>query len=206
MEGLKNFVSSLIELERQMASASMADPRREPTRVSNTDESTSITREGSQPAASSAPDVAPLRNEDFVSYKISVLSRILDRSVDRRFLAGFGLPLTALRILGHLHSHGEGRVLGIARAMHMLGSQVSKSMVELVAHGLVAKKPDGRDRRSAIFTLTPQGREMVEGVLARAMIKQREVAGLIGAERHRILGECLDILIAHYGAEDGGGE
>jgi DNA-binding MarR family transcriptional regulator len=173
-------------------------PASERTRVSDPDESTPFTREGSQP--SSEPiGLAPLRNEDFVSYKVSVLSRILDRSVDRRFLAGFGLPLTALRIMGHLHSHGEGRVLGIARAMHMLGSQVSKSMVELLAHGHVAKVPDRNDRRSTIYTLTPEGRAMYEGVLARAMIKQREVAGLIGADRYRVLSECLDILIAHYG-------
>jgi DNA-binding MarR family transcriptional regulator len=126
----------------------------------------------------------------------------MDRTVDRRFLTGLGLPLTALRVLGHLHSHGEGRVLGIARAMHMLGSQVSKCMVELVDHGLVARSPDHSDRRSAIFVLTPKGREMVEDVLRRAMIKQREVAILVGVERYRVLSECLDILIAHYGAED----
>ncbi|HVV92614.1 MAG TPA: MarR family winged helix-turn-helix transcriptional regulator [Hyphomicrobiales bacterium] len=163
-------------------------------------EGTPVAREGTP--AGAPLDPGQLRNEDFISYKVSVLSRIMDRSGERRFLTGFGLPLTALRILGHLHSHGEGRVLGIARAMHMLGSQVSKSMVELVEHGLVAKSPDQNDRRSAIFALTPEGRAMVEGVLSRAMVKQREVAGVVGAERYRILGECLDLLIAHYGGTD----
>lgn len=153
-------------------------------------------------AAVAAIDLGPLRNEDFVSYKVSVLSRIMDRSVDRRFLAGFGLPLTALRILGHLHSHGEGRVLGIARAMHMLGSQVSKSIVELVEHGHVAKKPDPGDRRSAIYTLTDDGRALYEDVLRRAMVKQREIASLVGPERYRVLNECLDLLIAQYGGDE----
>ena len=70
-----------------------------------------------------------MRNEDFLSYKVSVLSRILDRGVDKKLVSGLNLPLTSLRILGHLHAHGEGRVLAIARSMHLLGSQVSQSMM-----------------------------------------------------------------------------
>ena len=81
--------------------------------------------------AARKPDFASMRNEDFVSYKVSVLSRILDRGVDKKLLAGFNLPLTALRLLGHLHARGEGRVLAMARMMHMLGSQVSQSMMEV---------------------------------------------------------------------------
>jgi DNA-binding MarR family transcriptional regulator len=149
--------------------------------------------------AEAALDIAALRNEDFVSYKISVLSRILDRGVDRRMLAGLGLPLTSLRVLGHLHSHGEGRVLAIARRMHMLGSQVSKSMMALVEHGLVQRCPDPRDRRGTRFALTPEGRALYEDVLARAAAKQREVAALIGADGYRQLSAWLDVLIAGYG-------
>jgi DNA-binding MarR family transcriptional regulator len=145
-------------------------------------------------------DVRSMRNEDFLSYKISVLSRILDRGVDKRFLAGLNLPLTSLRILGHLHAHGEGRVLAIARGMHLLGSQVSQSMMELVTSGLVAKKPDPSDKRGTLFRLTPKGRRLYEGVLARAQAKQAAVAELIGPANYAVVSDCLDVLIAHYGA------
>lgn len=144
-------------------------------------------------------DVRSLRNEDFLSYKISVLSRILDRDVDKKFVAGLNLPLTSLRILGHLHAHGEGRVLGIARAMHLLGSQVSQSMLELVACGHVAKKPDPSDKRGTLFRLTPKGRRLYETVLTRAQDKQQTVADLIGPENYLLVGRCLDTLIAHFG-------
>ena len=56
-----------------------------------------------------ALDTKSMRNEDFLSYKVSVLSRILDRGVDKKFVSGLNLPLTSLRILGHLHAHGESR-------------------------------------------------------------------------------------------------
>jgi DNA-binding MarR family transcriptional regulator len=140
-----------------------------------------------------------MRNEDFLSYKISVLSRILDRDVDKKFLAGLNLPLTSLRILGHLHAHGEGRVLAIARSMHLLGSQVSQGMMELVTYGHVAKKPDPSDKRGTLFRLTPKGRRTYEGVLARAQAKQAAVAELIGPANYTLVSECLDALIAHYG-------
>ena len=145
-------------------------------------------------------DVRSMRNEDFLSYKISVLSRILDRGVDKKLLADLDLPLTSLRILGHLHAHGEGRVLSIARSMHLLGSQISQSMMELVTYGHVASKPDPSDKRGTLFRLTPKGRRLYEGVLAKAQRKQAAVAALIGPVNYARVSDCLDALIAHYGA------
>jgi DNA-binding MarR family transcriptional regulator len=148
-------------------------------------------------------DVRSLRNEDFLSYKVSVLSRILDRDVDKRLVSGLNLPLTSLRILGHLHAHGEGRVLAIARSMYLRGSQVSQSIMDLVAFGHVAKKPDPTDKRGTLFRLTPKGRRLYEGVLSKAQAKQQSVAALIGAENYQRVSDCLDALIAHYGAAAG---
>ncbi len=113
-----------------------------------------------------ALDVRSMDNEDFLSYKISVLSRILDRGVDKRLVAGVNLPLTSLRILGHLHTHGESRILAMARKMHLLGSQVSQGMMNLVEIGHVMKKPDPADMRGTLFRLTPKGRRLYEAVLA----------------------------------------
>ena len=144
-------------------------------------------------------DVKSMRNEDFLSYKVSVLSRILDRGVDKKLVSGLDLPLTSLRILGHLHAHGEGRVLAMARKMHLLGSQVSQSMMELVSIGHVAKKPDPNDKRGTLFRLTPKGRRLYESVLSRAQPKQQAVAALIGVANYHIVSDCLDILIEHYG-------
>jgi DNA-binding MarR family transcriptional regulator len=165
-----------------------------------TDVDTPALRQGADAAGTEAAlDFDALRNEDFLSYKVSVLSRIMDRSVDKRMLGGLGLPLTSLRIMGYLHANSEGRVLGIARKMYMLGSQVSKSMVELVEHGYVQRSPDARDRRGAIFRLTPRGSEVFEEVFRHARNKQREVAALIGEQNYRLLSECFDILITNYG-------
>jgi DNA-binding MarR family transcriptional regulator len=144
-------------------------------------------------------DVSSMRNEDFLSYKISVLSRILDRGVDKKLVTGLNLPLTSLRILGHLHAHGEGRVLAIARTMHLLGSQVSQSMTDLVTFGHVAKRPDPGDKRGTLFRLTPKGRRLYEGVLGRAQHKQEAVADIIGRENYALICDSLDALIAKYG-------
>ena len=91
-------------------------------------------------------------------------------------------------------------MLAIARGMHLLGSQVSQSMMDLVAYGHVAKKPDPSDKRGTLFRLTPKGRRLYEGVLEHAQDKQEAVAALIGPANYRIVSECLDALIAHYGA------
>ncbi len=140
-----------------------------------------------------------MRNEDFLSYKISVLGRILDRGVDKKLVSGLNLPLTSLRILGHLHARGEGRILAIARSMHLLGSQVSQSMMDLVEYGHVAKKPDPNDKRGTLFRMTPKGRRLYEGVLAKAQAKQDAVAAIIGPDNYLLVSQSLDALIAHYG-------
>jgi DNA-binding MarR family transcriptional regulator len=75
-------------------------------------------------------------------------------------------------------------------------------MMDLVEIGHVAKKPDPSDKRGTLFRLTPKGRRLYESVLERARPKQQVVAELIGAENYRLVAECLDILIAHYGAAD----
>ena len=69
----------------------------------------------------------------------------------------------------------------------------------------MARNPDPTDKRGVIFRLTPKGRTLYEDVLAKAIAKQRKVASLIGPENYCTLSECLDTLIAHYGAEDAAG-
>jgi len=150
-------------------------------------------------AASRDVDFDSMQNEDFISYKVSVLSRIMDRGVDKRMLASHSLSLSSLRVIGHLHTHGDGRVFGIARSMHMLASQVSKSLMELVESGHVVKIHDPDDRRGTIFRLSAKGRGIYEQILFHAVGKQKEVASLVGAKNYRILSDCLDILIDHYG-------
>lgn len=146
-------------------------------------------------------DFESMQNEDFISYKVSVLSRIMDRNVDKRMLASRGLSLSSLRVLGHLFTHGDGRVFGIARKMHMLASQVSKGLMELVESGHVVKVVDPGDRRGTIFRVSTKGRTVYERIIFHALDKQREVASLVGMKNYLILSECLDILINHYGEQ-----
>ena len=142
-----------------------------------------------------------MRNEDFLSYKVSVLSRILDRDVDKRLVACLHLPLTSLRILGHLHAHGEGRVLAIARGMHLLGSQVSQSMMDLVAYGHVAKKPDPqRQARHALPPHAPRAAGSTKACSSTRKTNRRPSRRSSVPPTTRIVSECLDTLIAHYGA------
>ena len=56
------------------------------------------------------------------------------------------------------------------------------------------------DRRGMLFRLTPKGRRLYEGVLARAQTKQETVAEVIGPANYALVSDCLDALISHYGA------
>ena len=94
---------------------------------------------------------------DFLSYRLSMLSRVLDRAVDLRQVQEFKTGLTEVRILSYLRVNSPTTVRAIARNMHLDKAQVSRAAASLKQMGLVSRQSDPADKRSATFNLTKEG-------------------------------------------------
>ncbi|MCL5972926.1 MAG: MarR family winged helix-turn-helix transcriptional regulator [Ferrimicrobium sp.] len=75
-----------------------------------------------------------------------------------------GLDLTALTILSALDDHPQSRLTHVAEWLKLDLSNASRQASLLEAAELIERTTDPHDRRSALLSLSPQGKE----VLARA--------------------------------------
>jgi DNA-binding MarR family transcriptional regulator len=143
-----------------------------------------------------------LQQHEFVTYRISVLSRIFDRQADRRVLRKRGLSLTDSRVLGHLFINKQATVRGLALEMHMHRPQISRAMSALVRRGYAKKKSDPEDRRSAVFTITAKGNKFYGEAMLTSHDRQKDIAEFIGLDKYKELNDTLRLLINNFGPLD----
>ncbi|WP_431961112.1 MarR family winged helix-turn-helix transcriptional regulator [Actinacidiphila sp. bgisy160] len=110
--------------------------------------------------------------------------------------------LIALRRVG-----GELTPGRLARETFASGAAVTKRIKLLEERGLVARRPDGRDRRVSHLRLTEEGRALVDRVLPEQLAYETGLlSGLPEGRREEladILGELLLLLEGHLGALSG---
>lgn len=111
-------------------------------------------------------DAAPLAGDLRV-----VLGRLM-----RRLRAEHHFPLGQGAVLGRLDREGPQSVSDLAGKERMRQQSMAQTVSELEAEGWVERNPDPGDRRRALVSLTPSGREELvqtrqrrEGWLVRAI-------------------------------------
>ena len=119
---------------------------------------------------------------DFVSYRLSVLSRVLDRTTEARMIKASVLALTENRILGLLYDGAATTVRAVAKEMCLDKAQVSRAMTKLVKHGYAGRSIDPIDRRSAEFRITDKGKEYYTAHIVKAREMQFEMLKNLDAE------------------------
>ena len=152
---------------------------------------------------STVPGLPRMHQSEFVTYRISVLSRIFDRLADRRMLKRRGLSLTDSRVLGHLQLNKQATVRGLALEMHMHRPQISRAMSTLVRRGYARKKSDPEDRRSAVFTISAKGQRFYDEMIESGNDRQRIIAeGLGSGDRYNEFNDMLRRLVDTFGPQD----
>ena len=115
----------------------------------------------------------PIRSvRDFVSYRLSVLSRVLDRTTEAHMIKTSALALTENRILGLLYDGAVATVRAVAKEMCLDKAQVSRAMTKLVKHGYASRTIDPVDRRSAEFRISDKGRDYYAAHIEQARVMQ----------------------------------
>ena len=83
-----------------------------------------------------------------------------------RVLGEVGLSFTQLKALFLLEEHGELTVKDIASRLSMSVAAMSRAVDGLVGRGFVARRESESDRRARQIALLPQGREVLQRVMA----------------------------------------
>jgi DNA-binding MarR family transcriptional regulator len=100
----------------------------------------------------------------------------------RRLRAEHGFPISHGAVLGRLDREGPSTTSALAARERVRPQSMAHTVGELLAAGLVAKRPDPLDRRQILIELTEQGanaltedRRHREGWLARAIAEELTV-------------------------------
>jgi DNA-binding MarR family transcriptional regulator len=141
-------------------------------------------------------------------YRFSILHALTSRAVAGSFAKKFGLNFAAWRtltVIGRFEPIFPG---GVGQWMSLGSDRVARAVDELVRKGLVARRPDGLDRRRIALTLTPEGRRVYRTVDRERQTQEKIFLSVLTPDEARIFHACMDKLEAQarimYGRRGGG--
>ncbi len=104
-----------------------------------------------------------------------------------------------LRVLMILTTRGPLHLTALAEDLGVHPSNATRACDRLVAAGLLDRRDNPADRRHLLLELTPVGRELIDGVIARRRFAIEEILHRMPAGHRRELGAAL----AHFAAAGG---
>ena len=139
------------------------------------------------PLATVRDDAASLTLEEFLPYRLNLLSATVSGALARIYADRFQLTIPQWRIIATLGQYETrtGRDIALHGMMHK--STVSRAVAALEARGLVAREPNPEDMREEHLRLTVQGRAIYDEVAPEALnFEKRLTDALEPAERRTL--------------------
>jgi len=143
-------------------------------------------------------DVEPMQ----VLSRVSRLARHLDLA-RRASFASRGLETWEFDVLSALRRQGPPYQMtpgALIRATLVTSGTMTNRIDRLAEAELVRRKPDPRDRRGVLVTLTDQGRAKADDALADLLRRERELLASLGPDDQRTLAGLLRTLLAPFDA------
>ncbi|QNQ08663.1 MarR family winged helix-turn-helix transcriptional regulator [Sphingomonas alpina] len=119
--------------------------------------------------------------EGYVPYQLYRLTNRLDRRLQTR-LRKLGIKPSPWRVMTVLRSHGTLAIGGIAEHSLMEQPTVSRVIVQLEADGLIEREISAEDSRITLVTLTPEGVEKIDTIVAIAHRHQEEALSELSSD------------------------
>jgi DNA-binding MarR family transcriptional regulator len=137
---------------------------------------------GNESPAMSIP--TPLQLENFLPYRLSVLTNVVSTAIAGAYRERFGLSIPAWRVLAVLASTPDRSAAEVAQSTAMDKVAVSRAVNTLLRQGRVARRVARADRRRSVLRLTAAGRHVHAAVAPVARTYERALLqSLTGAER-----------------------
>ncbi|MBC6429308.1 MAG: MarR family transcriptional regulator [Cellvibrionales bacterium] len=132
----------------------------------------------------------------YLSFKISVLYRLMVRRTARFLHGHYGLTVAQWWALGQLAVRSPGTVSSIADDTQNDKAQVSRAVAILIQKGLVRKVTDAKDKRRSLLSLTERGAALYREVLPIRQKTQELLLAQLTAEEQEVTIRAIDKLTA----------
>jgi DNA-binding MarR family transcriptional regulator len=133
--------------------------------------SSALPREGS--------DEDVMRLDNLLSYRISLLAKLLERQLARLLAEQFGLAVAEYRVLGQVVMRPQSTIGAISTRTLVDKAQVSRAVAALEEQKLLSRRLVNNDRRSPVLTATRSGRALVRRIAPLRHAGERELLSLL---------------------------
>lgn len=129
--------------------------------------------------------------EDFLPYRLSVLSNTVSRGIAALYAEQFDLTIPAWRVMAILGRFPNLSANEVADRTAMDKVAVSRAVAHLIRNGLLVRTMAGDDRRRSMLALTDEGLAVHAKVVPLALTMEQELLSTL-TDRER---ETLDRLL-----------
>lgn len=133
--------------------------------------------------------------EDFLPYRLSILSNRVSRAIAARYAKVFDLTVPEWRIIAVLGRRPGLTAKEVAEATEMDKVAVSRAVARLVEAKRVAARADRDDARRQILSLTAQGESVHARIAPIALASEQRLLSALDAREREQLDVLLDRLL-----------
>lgn len=134
--------------------------------------------------------------EDFLPYRLSILSNTVSTTIARAYEKRFGLSIPEWRVIAILGRFPGLSAVEVAERTLMDKVAVSRAVTKLVKNGRIDREFADADRRRSILNLSVEGRQVHDQIAPLALRFERELLQGLDADETRTLNDIIDRLLA----------
>ena len=136
-----------------------------------------------------------LQLENFLPYRLSVLSNVVSSAIAAGYQRRFGLSIPEWRVLATLAIHPELSAAEVAGRTAMDKVAVSRAVSSLLRARRIERRFAASDRRRSMLRLSALGEEVYAEVVPLALAYERELLAPLGAAERELLDRLLRLLL-----------
>jgi DNA-binding MarR family transcriptional regulator len=133
--------------------------------------------------------------EDFLPYRLSVLSHTISTNIARVYEKRFGVSIPEWRVIAILGRFPGLSAVEVADRTLMDKVAVSRAVTKLIKNGRIDREFADADRRRSILNLSEQGRKVHNEIAPLALQFERELLQDISEEDYATYSVILDRLL-----------
>ncbi|MBX3430906.1 MAG: winged helix-turn-helix transcriptional regulator [Hyphomonadaceae bacterium] len=134
--------------------------------------------------------------EDFLPYRLSILSNRVSRAIAARYADAFGLTIPEWRIIAVLGRRPGLTAKDVAEATEMDKVAVSRAVAKLVEARRVATRADRDDARKQLLSLTSTGETLHARIAPLALATEQKLLAALRPRERETLDDLVDKLLS----------
>ena len=134
--------------------------------------------------------------EEFLPYRLSVLSHTISTNIARVYEKRFGVSIPEWRVIAILGRFPGLSAVEVADRTLMDKVAVSRAVTKLIKNGRIDRQFADADRRRSILNLSEEGREVHNEIAPLALQFERELLQDISEDDYETYNSILDRLLS----------